>query len=96
MSTAKSTYIVEIECLNWPLKHCQAIQEFFYALDMHPYRNAHEYGNTILLHYQASSRCLWHKQLKIPGGSFNLWHINETLLDCITTTYLNELKFASA
>ncbi|ETW85318.1 hypothetical protein HETIRDRAFT_309375, partial [Heterobasidion irregulare TC 32-1] len=95
MSTAKSTYIAEIERLNWPLKHRQAIQEFFYALDMHPYRNAHEYGDTILLRYQASSRRLWHEQLKIPGGSFNLRHINETLLDRIATTYLNELKFAS-
>ena len=56
MSSAKTVYIMEIERLKWPQKHRQAIQEFFYALDMHPYRSRHEFREAILLRYQANSR----------------------------------------
>lgn len=95
MSSAKTVYIMEIERLKWPQKHRQAIQEFFYALDMHPYRSRHEFGEAILLRYQANSRRLWHEQLKIPGGSFNLRHINDALLDHMAAGYILELQMSN-
>ncbi|KAI6000106.1 hypothetical protein EDD15DRAFT_2160344, partial [Pisolithus albus] len=79
---------------DWPEERIASHVKFWLALESHPWRHGHcEISKRALLAYQARVRRKWHDTLATPH-SFNIAHINTTLLMQIRDELVHSARVA--
>jgi hypothetical protein len=78
LEIGRHTFLDFAAAAKWPIRHLEALGQFWLALEISEYR-LRPRGERILLIYQARVRREWHDSLKRQQG-FNIGKINHALL----------------
>ena len=93
MSMAKNVFIPLMSKYKWTDKAIHTFAQFWTQLKVHLFQQQ-EYGERVLLVYQAHIHREWHNQLKL-GKGFNISAMNKDLLQSIYREILDKAQLNS-